>query len=351
MKHDILSMDVQTLELFMLELKQPKFRAKQIFEWLHKRNAVSFDEMSNLSKSLRAELESIANISCINTINRLESNKQKGSNASDGTVKYLFELDDGATIESVLMKYSHGYSVCLSTQVGCKMGCTFCASGENFQRNLTAGEIAAQVYTINRENTNKENFRVSNIVLMGCGEPLDNFEAVISAINLLSNEIGQNIGQRHFTLSTCGLVPQILELAKLKMQITLAVSLHAPNDELRQEFMPIAKKYSLQDLIAACHKYVRLTNRRITFEYALIKGVNDSINHGKDLAELLKGMNCHVNLIPVNKARGDFLPTLRKDAENFLEILEKFKIQTTIRRSLGADVGAACGQLKANNHK
>ena len=341
MKHDILSMDLTEIEGLMAGLNQPIYRAKQIFEWLHKKNVVSFAEMSNLSKSFRAELESACYISSINAISRLQSK-------NDDTVKYLFSLDDGATIESVLMKYSHGYSVCVSTQVGCKMGCTFCASGENFIRNLTAGEICAQIYAINREF---ESFRISNIVLMGCGEPLDNFKSVIQSIEQISHPSGLNIGQRHFTLSTCGLVPQIHELAKMKKQITLAVSLHAPNDEIRQKFMPIAKRYKLNDLISACHKYVRVTNRRITFEYALAKNLNDNPAHAKELAALLKGMNCHVNLIPINKARGEFTPTSRKDTQAFADILQENKIQTTIRRSLGGDVDAACGQLKARIFK
>jgi len=348
MNHDILSMNLVAIEKLMVDLNQPTYRAKQIFEWLHKKNVTSFAEMSNLSKSLREALEKICNISSMNMINRRKSK-------NDDTIKYLFSLNDGSTIESVLMRYSHGYSVCVSTQVGCKMGCTFCASGEDFVRNLTAGEICAQIYAINRENVktqaSKDHFRISNIVLMGCGEPLDNFASVIQSIVQISHPNGLNIGQRHFTLSTCGLVPQILELAKMKMQITLAVSLHAPNDEIRQKFMPIAKRYKLNDLISACHKYVRLTNRRITFEYALAKGVNDSPAQAKELVVLLKGMNCHVNLIPINKARGEFTPTSRKDAQAFVDNLQESGIQTTVRRSLGGDVDAACGQLRARHNK
>jgi len=336
--HDILSMNLAELEVLLSELGQPAYRAKQVFGWLHQKNVTDFSEMTNLSKALRASLEECCRISSVDTVNRLESQQ-------DGTEKYLFSLNDGATIESVLMKYSHGNSVCVSTQAGCKMGCAFCASGEDFLRNLTAGEICAQVYGAAR------NGKVGGIVLMGCGEPLDNFDSVLRFIELISHSDGLNIGQRHITLSTCGIVPKILELAELKMQITLAISLHAPTDDLRQKFMPVAKRYSLQELLSACRHYINLTHRRITFEYALVKGVNDSHSQAKNLAKLLKGLNCHVNLIPINKARGDFHPTAKKDAQVFAAVLEENRINVTIRRSLGGDVDAACGQLRAKHKK
>jgi len=344
---DILSMNLAELEGLMGELGQSKFRAGQIFGWLHQKMVDSFDEMSNLSKALRAELEASCFIASAKVVKRLESK-------TDGTVKSLLELHDGAAIESVLMKYSHGNSVCVSTQAGCRMGCTFCASGEDFARNLTAGEICAQVYANsgnavlqNETSGSAEQGRVGGVVLMGCGEPLDNFDAVLRFIELVSHPNGLNIGQRHMTLSTCGLVPQMLKLAEMKLQITLAVSLHATSDGVRREFMPIAKKYALGDLLDACRFYVKKTNRRVTFEYALVRGVNDSAAQAKELVKLLRGMNCHVNLIPVNKARGDFAPTSRKDVQDFAKILQDGRIQTTVRRSLGGDVDGACGQLRA----
>ena len=335
MTHDILSMNLAEIEALMTELGQPAYHAKQIFGWLHQNNVTSFSDMTNVSKSLRAELEASGHIASVNIAKRIESQ-------NDDTVKYLFTLNDNTQIESVLMKYSHGYSVCVSTQAGCKMGCTFCASGENFSRNLTAGEICAQVYHATRDCD-----RVGGVVLMGCGEPLDNFDAVMRFIELISHPDGLNIGQRHITLSTCGLVPRIFQLAEMKMQITLAISLHAPSDDLRQTFMPIAKRYGLKELLSACRHYIEATHRRITFEYALARGVNDSPSHAKALAKLLKGLNCHINLIPINKARGAFSPTARKEALIFAEILQESRIQTTIRRSLGGDVGAACGQLRS----
>jgi len=336
---DILSMNLAELEGLMAEMNQPLYRARQIFEWLHKKNAVEFSDMTNLSKPLRAELEARCQIAVVETLKKLESK-------NDGTIKYLFALHDTA-IESVLMQYSHGHSVCVSTQAGCKMGCIFCASGMDFVRNLTAGEICAQVYA-----ANKDCRRVGGVVFMGCGEPLDNFDAVILAIEQLSHPDGLNIGQRHITLSTCGIVPQMLKLAELKMQITLAVSLHAPSDDVRREIMPIAKRYPLKELISACRKYIQKTNRRITFEYALAKGVNDSPQQAKDLAKLLKGLNCHVNLIPMNKitnGESSMIATSRKDVQDFAAILQENRIQTTIRRSLGGDVDAACGQLRARH--
>jgi len=274
--------------------------------------------------------------------------EKKLASKDDGTVKYLHALHDDTLIESVLMEYSHGHSVCVSTQVGCRMGCIFCASAQGgLVRNLTAGEMCAQVYAAARDCK-----RVGGVVLMGCGEPLDNFDATMRFIELICHGDGINIGQRHIALSTCGLVPQILSLAEHKLQITLAISLHAPSDDLRRQLMPIAKAHPLPELMQACRYYVEKTSRRITFEYALAKGVNDSPAHGLDLAKLLRGIKCHVNLIPINKTyRSELVGSGRKDAQKFAEILTAKGVQTTIRRSLGADVDAACGQLRARNLK
>ena len=314
----------------MKSLDQPTYRALQIFEWLHKRSpaaggAFSFAKMDNLPKSLREELESRCYITPANIEEKLT--------ASDGTVKFLLSLGD-VNVESVVMEYSHGRSLCISTQAGCRMGCYFCATGQGgFIRNLTAGEMCMQVYIAGD---------VRNIVLMGCGEPLDNFDATMRFIELIG------IGQRHITLSTCGLVPEILALAERRLQINLAISLHGPDDATRQALMPIAKRYSIQELMAACHEYAKITHRRITFEYALTAGVNDSPAQARALARLLKGMLCHVNLIPVNPiSETGLTPTKRRDAEAFAAILEQAKIPTTIRRTIGAEVNAACGQLRA----
>jgi len=329
---DILSMNLQELEQLMKDLNQPTYRALQIFEWLHKRfpaacGAFSFAKMDNLPKALREELENRCHLTTVSINKKLT--------ASDGTVKFLLSLGD-VNVESVLMEYNHGKSLCISTQAGCRMGCYFCATGQGgFIRNLTAGEMCMQVYAAGD---------VRNIVLMGCGEPLDNFDAVIRFIELIG------IGQRHITLSTCGLVPEILALAERRMQINLAISLHGPDDATRQTLMPIAKTYNIKDLIKACHEYAISTRRRITFEYALTAGINDSPAQARALARLLKGMLCHVNLIPVNQvAENGFKPSKKQEAEAFAAILEQAKIPVTIRRTIGAEVNAACGQLRSNS--
>jgi len=333
-KLDILSMTQQEIESVIKDLGQPAYRAKQVWGWLHQSHVQTFDQMANLPKTLREQLDASYRIATVTTIKKLTSK-------NDGTQKYLFALHDNTLIESVLMEYNHGNTVCVSSQAGCRMGCVFCASAVGgLVRNLTAGEICAQVYAA------KQVGPVSGVVLMGCGEPLDNFDATIRFIHLITHPDGVNIGQRHITLSTCGLVPQILRLADMKLQINVAISLHGATDHIRQKLMPIAKRYPLQELMQACRKYIEITNRRITFEYALARGENDSPAHAKDLAKLLHGMNCHVNLIPINKARGEFTGTSRKDATAFAAILQERRIQTTIRRSLGSDVDAACGQLR-----
>jgi len=331
-KQDILSMNMQELEQAILAINHSKYRAMQIWNWLHKQHARSYDGMLNIPKLLREQLNTRYFIATVQESKRLTSK-------DDGTVKSLFALYDDNLIESVFMRYNHGNTVCISTQVGCRMGCVFCASAEGgLVRNLTAGEMCAQVYAM-------EDIR--GVVLMGCGEPLDNLDETLKFIELITHPQGLNIGQRHITLSTCGLVPQILKLAERKMQITLAVSLHSATDELRQQFMPVAKVYLLDELISACKYYIEKTGRRITFEYALVQGINDSPAHARELVKLLRGLNCHVNLIPLNKARGEYLGAARKEAATFADILQKGRLNATVRRGLGSDVDAACGQLRS----
>jgi len=329
---DILSMMPDEIA----EIVAPSYRAEQIFNWLHKQHVATFAAMKNLPLSLRSKLEETHYISSVTTVKKLESKR-------DGTVKFLNKTHDGNLIESVLMSYKHGNSVCISTQAGCRMGCKFCASAEGgLLRNLTAGEYCAQVYNANGERP------VSNIVLMGCGEPLDNYESTLKFLKIILYQKGQNFSGRHITISTCGLVPQIYELAKERLQLTLAISLHAPDDLTREALMPIAKTYPLKDLIPACRHYAETTRRRVSFEYALAKGINSDASHAHALAKLLRGINCHVNLIPINKARGGFTPSPRNEIVNFSKVLEENRISTTVRRSLGGDVNAACGQLKSN---
>ena len=297
------------------------------------------DSMTNLSKALRETLKLKAYINNFEMVKKLTSE-------IDGTIKYIFKLYDNDVIESVLMKYSYGFSVCISSQAGCKMGCSFCAStGAGFNRNLSAGEMLDQVLTI--KNDIKE--RIGNVVIMGIGEPLDNYDNLIKFLRLINNKDGLNIGLRHITVSTCGLVPQILELSKENMPITLSVSLHAPDDETRRKIMPINNKYPLDKLIEACKIYTIITNRRITFEYSLIDGVNDSLEHAKKLAILIKGMLCHVNLIPVNTVSNTgYEKSSKETIQMFKDLLERHGIKVTVRRELGSEINAACGQLRRN---
>ena len=341
MTTDILSMNIEELQYLMKDLGQPGYRAGQIFEWLHQRfpnacdGGFSFDGMSNLPKSLREELVKRCFITSANVAKKLQ--------AKDGTVKFLLKLvgNPDVLVESVLMEYAYGHSLCLSTQAGCRMGCLFCATGQGgFIRNLSAGEMCMQVYAASMG-------RVRNVVLMGCGEPLDNFDSTLRFIELISHPKGAGLGQRHITLSTCGLVPEILELAQRRLQITLAVSLHGPDDATRQALMPVARKYSVKELISACHQYANATHRRISFEYALTAGINDSPAQARALAGLLKGLLCHVNLIPVNQVTDAFSPTKKRETMAFAHILQKSNIPVTVRRTIGAEVNAACGQLKA----
>ncbi len=333
---DIKSMTTEEITSLMEELSQPKFRAKQIFAWLHS-GVSSFDEMTNLPLGLREKLKSECYIADVAIERRLVS-------ALDGTVKYLYRLYDGEYIESVLMSYNHGYTVCISTQVGCRMGCSFCASGLNGKvRDLTASEMLAQIKMAEKDN----GIRVSNVVMMGMGEPLDNYDNSVRFLRLVSNDDGMNIGLRHISLSTSGVVSGIKKLAEENMPITLSISLHAPFDEMRSKMMPVNKKWNLAALIAACKDYQKVTGRRISFEYAMIKGVNDSRECADALIKLLRGIMCHVNLIPANPVvENNFKRSDDKNVNSFCEYLNSKGLNTTIRRTLGADIDASCGQLR-----
>lgn len=333
---DIKSMTLEELTDFIVDNNFPKFRAKQIHGWLNK-NISSFDEMTNISSDLRNFLNASCYISVASIAKKLVS-------SYDNTVKYLFEFNDGECVESFVMSYKHGYSICISTQVGCKMGCTFCATGKSgFSRSLTPSEMLNQIEAAQKDL----NIRISNIVLMGMGEPLDNFDNVVKFLRLVSSDDGLNIGMRHITLSTCGLVPKIYELADLHLGITLSVSLHAPNDQIRTKTMPIAKKYSIEELLQACRDYFKITGRRVTFEYSMISGVNDSEANARELASRLSGMNCHVNLIPVNSVEGTgYVKSNIKKQQRFIDILAEKNIAATVRRTLGSDINASCGQLR-----
>lgn len=323
------------------ELNAPKFRATQITDWLSK-GITDFDEMKNLPKSIIETLKSICYISVANIEKKLKS-------SYDETVKYLFSFRDKECVEAVVMKYKHGYSMCISTQVGCKMGCTFCATGmQGFTRQLEPSEMLAQIEAAQRDLK----IRISNIVLMGMGEPLDNYANVVKFLRLVSDEKGLNIGLRHITLSTCGLVPKIYDLAEEGMPVTLSLSLHAPTDEIRSKTMPVNRKYPVDEVIRACKYYADKTGRRITYEYAMIKGVNDTPFCAHSLGQLIKGTLCHVNLIPVNPVQGTgYNPSNDKNIIAFREILSKYNVNSTVRRTLGADISASCGQLKGKNNK
>lgn len=318
-------------------LGQKPFRAGQVFTWLHKKDALDFSDMTDLN----LELREICNQNYY--INRLETVKKLVS-AEDGTVKYLFKLCDGNFIESVFLKYKNTNSICISTQVGCKMGCDFCASTKDgFTRNLSSAEMLDQVYTTETDT----GCHISNIVLMGIGEPLENTQNVLDFIEIISDKDGRNISRRSITLSTCGLADEMMRLADYKLPVTLAVSLHAANDELRNKLMPINKKYNISTLMEACRYYFNKTGRRISFEYALISGVNDSARHAQELARLLKGFSCHVNLIEVNEIKERrYNPAGNEKLKDFVLILKENSVNVTIRRKLGASIDAACGQLR-----
>lgn len=341
MSEDIKSMYEDELKEEMKRLGEPVYRAGQIYRWLHS-GVKSFDEMTNISKGLREKLVENYYISSAAIEKKLISDY-------DDTRKYLFSFNDGEKVESVLMKYHHGYTSCISTQVGCRMGCTFCATGKSgFSRNLTASEMISQLQTEQADN----NIRISNVVLMGMGEPLDNYDNVLRFLRLVSSENGMNIGMRHISLSTCGIVPKIYELAELKLQLTLSVSLHAPNDEIRSRTMPVNRKYGIDELLKACRFYAKATGRRISFEYAMIDGVNDGDDHARELASRLRGMLCHVNLIPVNSVKGTGYQKSKKERiQSFISVLERNGITATVRRTLGSDINASCGQLKRSSER
>ncbi|WP_408954397.1 23S rRNA (adenine(2503)-C(2))-methyltransferase RlmN [Natroniella sp. ANB-PHB2] len=329
---------LEELEELMVDLKQPTFRAKQVFNWIYNQKVDTITQMKNLPKDLRSELQQVAMLEDFTVLNRQLS--------KDGTEKYLFQLTDGEKVETVYLPNQGGRkSLCISSQVGCAMGCNFCATGlQGLSRNLTAGEIINQILMV--ERLKKE--RISNVVLMGMGEPLANYEQVLKAINLINHEAGLNIGSRRITLSTCGLVPEIKKLAEEKFQLTLAISLHAPTDQLRSQMMPINQRYPLEDLLGACDYYINQTGRRVSFEYALVEGVNDSQNLARKLASLLSNMLAHVNLIPINPVQEfEYNKPHKKSIQLFKEQLEMKNIPVTVRVERGADIDAACGQLKA----
>ena len=334
---DIKSLYERELEETMAAMGEKPFKGRQLFEWLHKKAVGSYGQMTNLSQKLRQQLEEKYPLACLEVVDVETS-------AIDGTQKYLFGLADGNVIESVLMRYHHGNSVCISSQVGCRMGCRFCASTiGGLIRNLTASEMLDQVYRI-QELTGE---RVSNVVVMGTGEPLDNYNNLVRFVRILSDEKGQNISHRNITVSTCGIVPRIRQLADEGLGITLALSLHAPNDEKRRELMPIANRYSLEEVLPACQYYFEKTGRRITFEYSLVGGKNDGQEDARQLADLISGLNCHVNLIPVNPIKErDYVQSGKKVIGNFKNKLEKYRINVTIRREMGRDINGACGQLR-----
>ncbi len=336
-KTDLRSLDYAQLQKEMEALGEKAFRGRQIYQWLHEKLADTPEEMTNIPDKLKKRLSGEYACTNLKIVDVLESK-------IDGTRKYLFGLADGNVIESVLMKYRHGNSVCISSQVGCRMGCRFCASTIGGRtRDLLPGEMLDQVYKIQKHSGE----RVSNLVLMGTGEPLDNYDNVLTFLKMLSDEHGLNISQRNITVSTCGLVPEIYRLAEENLQITLALSLHASTQEKRMELMPIAYKYEIHEVLQACRDYFEKTGRRISFEYSLVGGVNDSDADAKRLAELLKDMNCHVNLIPVNPIKErDYIQSDRSVVEAFKTKLEKYGINVTIRREMGRDIGGACGQLR-----
>ena len=329
--------NLEELKKELQSMDEKTFRAEQIFKWLYQEKVRSFDEMTNLSLDLRNKLKQNYTICNYNILKKQES--------KDGTIKYLFDVLDGNAIETVLM----GYSICVSSQIGCKMGCKFCAStGINFIRSLTSGEIVEQIIAVEQD----QNIRISNVVFMGIGEPLDNYDNVVNAIHIINNPKGLNIGARHISVSTSGLVPKIYQLADENIQCTLSISLHATNNEKRSGMMPVNNAYPIEELIQACKDYIAKTNRRISFEYALAKDSNDNLDDAKELVKLLKGMLCHVNLIPINKIEnGQYSKSTNENIMKFRDYLNDHGIVATIRRELGSDIDAACGQLRRKNLK
>lgn len=344
-KADLKSMNLAEMTEFIVSIGEKPFRAKQVYQWIHEKQADSFDEMTNISKKLR---ESLADAGYLTTLKKEEVQISK----LDGTRKYLFQLEDGNVIESVLMRYKHGNSVCISSQVGCRMGCRFCASTlDGLVRGLRPAEMLDQIYQIGKDIGE----RISNVVVMGTGEPMDNFDNLLRFIELLTDENGLHISQRNLTVSTCGIVPRMRELADKKLQITLALSLHASNQEKRLSLMPVANKYDIHEVVDACRYYFDQTGRRVTFEYSLVGGVNDTDQDAEELCRLVKGMNCHINLIPVNPIKErDYVQSNAKVIAAFKNKLEKNGLAVTVRREMGRDIDGACGQLRksyADSHK
>ncbi len=337
MKKDIKSMTLSELKEDLAGMGEKSFRAGQLYEWMHVKLVRHFDDMTNISRELKRKCEENYDFTDLKEVTVQESK-------IDGTKKFLFELEDGNMVESVWMKYKHGNSICISSQVGCRMGCTFCASTlDGLERSLTPSEMLDQIYAITRLTGEK----VSNVVVMGTGEPMDNYDNVLRFIRLLTDADGLNISQRNITVSTCGIVPRMRELAEEKLQITLALSLHATNDEKRKRLMPIANRYGLDELIEACAYYFEKTGRRITFEYSLVGGINDTDEDARELIALIRHLNCHVNLIPVNPIKErDYVSSTHEKAMAFKNKLEKNGINVTIRREMGRDIDGACGQLR-----
>ena len=333
--------DLEDLKKELENIGEKKFRAEQIFKWLYVEKVKEFDEMTNLSLELREKLKNEYDICNFKILRKQES--------SDRTKKYLFDVLDGNAIESVLMEYHHGRTICVSSQIGCKMGCKFCAStGLKFARNLTAGEIVEQILAVEQDT----GYKISNVVFMGIGEPFDNYDNVMQAIKIINNQKGLSIGARHISISTSGLVPMIYKFADEELQCTLSISLHATNDKKRSEMMPINNRYNIKELMEACKYYIEKTNKRISFEYALAKDNNDNLDDAKELVKLLKGMLCHVNLIPINKIEnGKYTKSSNENIIRFRDYLNEKGITATIRRELGSDIDAACGQLRRKNLK
>lgn len=344
-KVDLKSMNLAEMTEFIVSIGEKPFRAKQVYQWIHEKQADSFDEMTNISKKMR---ELLADAGYLTTLKKEEVQISQ----LDGTRKYLFQLEDGNVIESVLMRYKHGNSVCISSQVGCRMGCRFCASTiDGLVRGLRPAEMLDQIYQIGKDIGE----RISNVVVMGTGEPMDNFDNLLRFIELLTDENGLHISQRNLTVSTCGIVPRMRELADKKLQITLALSLHASNQEKRLSLMPVANKYDIHEVVNACRYYFDQTGRRVTFEYSLVGGVNDTDQDAEELCRLVKGMNCHINLIPVNPIKErDYVQSNAKVIAAFKNKLEKNGLAVTVRREMGRDIDGACGQLRksyVDSHK
>ena len=343
-KPSIYSLQLEDIKKWLTENGEKAFRAEQVYDWIYKKRAATFEDMTNLSKSLRGKLSEHFSITTLKTIIQQTS--------SDGTIKFLFELHDGYSIETVLMRHDYGNSVCVTTQVGCRIGCTFCASTlGGLKRNLEAGEIVAQVVKV-QQTLDENEERVSSVVIMGIGEPFDNYDNMLSFLKTMNHEKGLNIGARHITVSTSGIIPKIYEFADENLQINFALSLHAPNTELRSRLMPINRAYKLPELMKAVRYYIEKTGRRVSFEYGLFGGVNDQVEHAIELAKLIKGIKCHVNLIPVNYVpERDYVRTPREQIFLFEKTLKDFGVNVTIRREQGSDIAAACGQLRAKERE